>query len=30
MNRHKDEEFDFTINGEKITYTVKEIAAAKM
>jgi transcription elongation factor GreA len=30
VNRRKDEEFDFTINGEKITYTVKNIAAAKL
>jgi transcription elongation factor GreA len=30
MNRHKDEKFDFTINGEKITYTVKAIVAAKL
>ncbi|MDR0383359.1 MAG: transcription elongation factor GreA [Spirochaetaceae bacterium] len=30
MNKHKDEKFDFAINGEKVTYTVKNITAAKL
>jgi transcription elongation factor GreA len=29
MNKRVGEKFDFEINGEKITYTVKEITAAK-